>query len=650
MRESIQSQAIKDISENYFNDNNIYMAELGTGSGKTKILLDSAFKILKKTNKSVIISTYSNQLVAQMKAEAEKYNSSNISNYDLNAIAILIGKSNYINPSIVLSDEFLEENNLNKEEVEDFISTTEALTNEFINKFKLEPNLANLISYNEEFDVEKSEDAPKLSSHINSVVNDKPKIYITNHMYLLVIYSFGRKLNEDIYKTPLLLDEVHTLNNAGSLFFSNTFSAFRLATICSSILQQSEFYSAEIKKNFISLKSAIVSLFSLKKDIGEIDKSSYIESLKKLNTLISKNEKINSFLSSKKTLKGTIVQYKSMFKKELIEMRSILYAIEKKPKTELNIYYSPVKNYPTSSVMTDDPIKMLRNRFFSRSKSFICGVSGTLKISQDDRLSDNKWSFERIGLCEYSENLIKEVEDNENLLLWNSRVKSIIFKVYEPIFRKNQALYKIFEDAKYQYPKYDKARAMETRKSLEFNWINNIADGIEENIQGNTLILMTSYDNVYTMKEKLHNIATNKEAYIHDYKIIAASENESLEITKDKYIKAKESGSKVILIVGLNAYTGLDLPGDLIDTLVFAKLPFEPNIKFFSSYNYGSYSTHLNNRLKAILTFRQGLGRGLRSTSDKVCYLIFDNRILEKRNSQFLYFLDKMAINADEML
>ena len=101
------------------------------------------------------------------------------------------------------------------------------------------------------------------------------------------------------------------------------------------------------------------------------------------------------------------------------------------------------------------------------------------------------------------------------------------------------ALYKIFEDAKYQYPKYDKARAMETRKSLEFNWINNIADGIEENTQGNTLILMTSYDNVYTMKEKLDNIATNKEAYIHDYKIIAASENESLEITKDKYIKAK---------------------------------------------------------------------------------------------------------------
>ncbi len=337
-----------------------------------------------------------------------------------------------------------------------------------------------------------------------------------------------------------------------------------------------------------------------------------------------------------------------MFKKELIEMRSILYTIEKKPKTELNIYYSPVKNYPTCSIVSDNPIKMLRDRFFGRSQGYICGITGTLKVSQEDRLIDNKWSFERIGLYEYSENIIKAVEDNEHLLLWNTRVNRIIFKIYEPIFKKNQALYKIFDDVKYQYPKFDKARAMDVRKELELNWISNVAEGIEDNIQGNTLILMSSYDNVTIMREKLHNIANNENAFIHDYEIIVASENEPLEITKNKYIKAKENGSKVILIAGLNAYTGLDLPGDLIDTLVFAKLPFEPNIKFFSSYHYGTHNTHSNNRLKAILTFRQGLGRGLRSVNDKVCYLIFDSRILEKRNSQFLYFLKNTALNVDD--
>jgi hypothetical protein len=404
-----------------------------------------------------------------------------------------------------------------------------------------------------------------------------------------------------------------------------------------------------IQKTFFSLKTTIDSLFSLKNSKEQMSTVEYIESLKKLNELISNNKILNDFLKNKKNSDINFNQYKSMFKREIAEMRSILHTVVKKPKTEININYSPVKNYPTVSVMTDNPIAMLRNRFFARNKSYVCGVSGTLKISQEDRFIDNKWSFERIGLYEYSETLIKNVEDSENLLLWNIRVNSVIFKVYPSIFKKSQAIYKIFDDEKYQYPKYDKDRNISDRKDLELNWINNLANGIEDNIQGNTLILMTSYDNVEIMNQKLINIATNKNAFLHDYIIIAASENEPLEITKNKYIKAKEDGNKVILIAGLNAYTGLDLAGDLIDTLVFSKLPFEPNTKFFSSYSYGSNSSHKNNRLKAILTFRQGLGRGLRSVNDKVCYLIFDNRILQKRNNQFLYFLERMAINVDDI-
>lgn len=649
MRESIQSQAINEISNTYFNDNNIYMAELGTGSGKTKILLDSAFEILKKTNKSVIISTYSNQLVSQMKAEAQKYNFSNISNYDLNNISILIGKSNYVDSSIVLSEQFLKEKNLNKDEVEEFLKTTDGLTSDFINKFSLEPDLHNLISYNEDSNLESIEDAPRLSNHINSILDDEPKVYITNHMYLLVIYGFAKRINEDIYKVPLLLDEVHTLNNAGSLFFSNTFSAYRLFSLCGSLMQQTSL-AATVQKKLFALKSTIESIFFLKKEASQMNTVSYLEALRKLNTIISNNKIINDFLNNKKISDNNIIQYRSMFKKEINEMRSILYTMEKKPKAELNIYYSPVKNYPTCSMIADNPIKMLRDRFFVRSKGYICGISGTLKVAKEDRFFDNKWSFERIGLFEYADNFIKFVEDNEHLHMWNTRVNGIIFKTYEPIFKKQQALYKVFDDVKYQYPKYDKARALETRRELELNWITNIADGIEDNIQGNTLILMTSYDNINIMKERLDNIATNENAFIHDYEIIAASENESLEITKNKYIKAKENGRKVILIAGLNAYTGLDLPGDLIDTLVFAKLPFEPNNKFFTSYHFGSHSSHSNNRLKAILTFRQGLGRGLRSVDDKVCYLIFDSRVLEKRNSQFLYFLDNMAMNVENLI
>lgn len=647
MRNKIQNTAINEISKTYFNENNIYMAELGTGVGKTKILLDSAYEILKKTNKSVIISTYSNQLVMQMRAEAEKYNSLNISNYDLNLLSILIGKNNYVDPIIVLSNDFLETNELNKDEVIDFLNSNDGLVSDFINHFSLSSTLSKLISYNEDSIIDNDEDAPKLSNNINSIVFEEPKIYITNHFYLLTMYLFGNKINEDIYKIPLLLDEVHTINNVGSLLYSNTFSAYRLSTLCSMLIQQS--LSISMQKVFMSLRTTIDALFCLKKNEGEMKSVSYIFSLKKLNELISKNEKLNKFLKDKSGTNSEASQYKLMFKKELQEMKNILYSLEKKPKLELSIYYSPIKNYPTCSLVSDNPIKMLRDKFFARNKSYICGISGTLKISKEERIIENKWSFERIGLFSYPESLINAVENNEHLHAWNTRVNSIIFKTYDSIFNKNQAIYKVFTDVKYTYPKYDKARALETRKELEFNWINNVADGIEENIEGNTLILMSSYDNLSIMKERLDNIAKKQSSYLNDYKIIVASEDEPLELTKARYIETKELGHKVILIAGLNAYTGLDLPGELIDTLVFAKLPFEPNTKFFSSYQYGSHSTHANNRLKAILTFRQGLGRGLRSTEDKVCYLIFDSRILEKRNNQFMYFLDNMATNVDEL-
>ena len=52
--------------------------------------------------------------------------------------------------------------------------------------------------------------------------------------------------------------------------------------------------------------------------------------------------------------------------------------------------------------------------------------------------------------------------------------------------------------------------------------------------------------------------------------------------------------------------------------------------------NYGSV---INNRNKAIITFRQGIGRGLRNNHDKVFIAVCDPRIYDKKNSSFLYWL-----------
>ena len=81
------------------------------------------------------------------------------------------------------------------------------------------------------------------------------------------------------------------------------------------------------------------------------------------------------------------------------------------------------------------------------------------------------------------------------------------------------------------------------------------------------------------------------------------------------------------------------------NTLIIGKLPFEPNHflkkRTDTDNNYGSV---INNRNKAIITVRQGIGRGLRNNHDKVFIAVCDPRIYDKKNSSFLYFIESMSI------
>ncbi|WP_431605773.1 helicase C-terminal domain-containing protein [Aliarcobacter butzleri] len=45
-----------------------------------------------------------------------------------------------------------------------------------------------------------------------------------------------------------------------------------------------------------------------------------------------------------------------------------------------------------------------------------------------------------------------------------------------------------------------------------------------------------------------------------------------------------------------------------------------------------------------MITFRQGIGRGLRNNHDRVFIAVCDPRIYDKKNSSFLYFIESMSI------
>lgn len=641
-QQEIQKQAFDNITNKYFDKKTILIYELGTGSGKSKILLDSAFEIMKKTGKSVIISTANNMLAMKMKEEALKLNSKCISNYDIEKIGILIGSSNYVDVNIIRSKEFLEEYNIQLEDVENWLANNinDGLTSQFIDFFRLNEDISEYISYSKE--AVYNDDLQLLSTdfitNIEDILSkDYPRVYITNHFYLLTIYTLANKINKEIYTVTLLIDEVHTLAEAGALFFSNSFSIFRIKYLLSDLLSLNVLNKKDIN-NVQTLLRYIVSVFS------SLDtQEKFVKNSQHLAELFSKY-KIMNILKSILTKDKKITVIKKLIR-EISEMYITLNSNNKNSRLSLEVSYSPIKQFPSCKIVNENPTQSLRTKFFAKNGGFLCGVSGTIRTSESKRIADNKWSFERIGLYQFFENKEK-YELDDFMQNWNLRLNTnLVFFANESIFLKNQACYKIFTEERFQYPRYAKERKINDRIELETNWIKNISSALDKILYGNTLILMTSNTNCEIMFDVL-----NQSEALNSYSKFYAKEDVPFYSIQNQYKRTIEQGGKAILISNLTGYVGLDLPGELIETIVITKLPFEPNPNMFmKNAKITSFSSTENNRLKAVMTFRQGLGRGLRNENDKVFFVIFDERIKHQRNKEFMYFLNNMAFDYDTL-
>lgn len=108
----------------------------------------------------------------------------------------------------------------------------------------------------------------------------------------------------------------------------------------------------------------------------------------------------------------------------------------------------------------------------------------------------------------------------------------------------------------------------------------------------------------------------------------------------------RDSGNGVLL--GTDSFwTGVDVPGEALSNVIIARLPFEvpshpvvqarlENIEFDGGNAFMDYSLP-----EAVLKFRQGIGRLIRSKSDRGKVLILDSRVVSKRYGKT--FLECMA-------
>lgn len=104
----------------------------------------------------------------------------------------------------------------------------------------------------------------------------------------------------------------------------------------------------------------------------------------------------------------------------------------------------------------------------------------------------------------------------------------------------------------------------------------------------------------------------------------------------------KNPDSKTILLGTRSFWEGVDVPGEALQVVMIAKLPFDvPSDPIFAARSETFESSFFEYSIpEAILRFRQGFGRLNRRGSDEGVVIVLDKRILTKRYGQL--FIDSL--------
>ncbi len=149
--------------------------------------------------------------------------------------------------------------------------------------------------------------------------------------------------------------------------------------------------------------------------------------------------------------------------------------------------------------------------------------------------------------------------------------------------------------------------------------------------KGNSLVLFTSYALLNEVAEKLSI----------DYPILKQGDTDNF-LLLQKFI----NNQPAVLFGTYAFWQGIDLPGDILKCVVITKLPFavptEPVIeaKMEKIRSEGGTPFYELQVPGAVITFRQGLGRLIRSKTDTGVVVLLDSRIVKKPYGR--YFISSL--------
>jgi ATP-dependent DNA helicase DinG len=150
---------------------------------------------------------------------------------------------------------------------------------------------------------------------------------------------------------------------------------------------------------------------------------------------------------------------------------------------------------------------------------------------------------------------------------------------------------------------------------------------------GKTLVLFTSYDQLKRTSQAIGPLLARDDILVYEQ-----GEGASPHTLLENF----RTSDRAVLLGTRAFWEGVDVPGEALSVLVIAKLPFDvpsdPIVAARSeTFDDPFYEYSLP---EAILRFRQGFGRLIRTQSDRGVVVSFDKRILTKRYGRL--FLDSL--------
>ncbi len=160
-------------------------------------------------------------------------------------------------------------------------------------------------------------------------------------------------------------------------------------------------------------------------------------------------------------------------------------------------------------------------------------------------------------------------------------------------------------------------------------------------MQGRTLVLFTSH----RVLRLVHN-QLQKEWESNDFEVLSQGINGN----RDTILKEFMQRDRCVLMGTNTFWEGIDIPGDNLRCVVMVKLPFSspetPIIKAKSSSLKKHGGDPFNEILlpEAVIRFKQGFGRLIRTNGDQGVVVLLDDRIVKKNYGK--YFIKSLPISS----